>query len=220
MLSQTPTDRWFLSKLPNFVKDLYKVTNDAHVLLMRSKPATLAISSNSSKLKGFATISINSITKGELTLTSPKYNRGHHLKLTISPEIHLKLPQITIAKNCLEKSLFLLKDVDTTNLDAVVKVVDYVLQLIQQAQSTLAEPDQKSVLPSVHRPIFTEAPIDCAADFTIQSTHLVTTIHCLNFADNAFEQALSHLKALETVKYYYFDVELTAKQGKLSIKSW
>jgi hypothetical protein len=194
------TKSWFLSKLPKFSIDLQKVINDAYLLLVKSKAATLAVSSSSSKLKGFATISVNSIIKGEFTLTSPKYNRGHHVKLTISGDHHVKLPQITTAKNCLEKCLYMLKGMNGADLNSVIRVVDQILTLIQQAKSSLAEPDQKSKFPSAHRPVFADGPIDCAADFTIQFTQLVTTIHCLHFADNAFEQAMSHLKSLQTVK--------------------
>lgn len=51
------------------------------------------------------------------------------------------------------------------------------------------------MFPSVHTPVFTEAPLDCAVDFGIHDTMLVTTVTCLNLPDhNPLEHALSQLK--------------------------
>jgi hypothetical protein len=49
---------------------------------------------SSSKLKGFVTVVNSKITKGELTIKSTQYNRGHALKIQIDPLHPIELGQV------------------------------------------------------------------------------------------------------------------------------
>jgi hypothetical protein len=57
-----------------------------------------------------------------------------------------------------------------------------------------------------------DSPLDCAVDFTINDTNLITTIHCLSFPDaNPLEHAFSQLKHIDTIKFLGKNVQVVDK---------
>jgi hypothetical protein len=56
------------------------------------------------------------------------------------------------------------------------------------------------MFPNVHNPMFHGAPLDCAVDFGIQDTNLITVVTCIVLPDvNPLEHALSQLKHSHTM---------------------
>ena len=57
-----------------------------------------------------------------------------------------------------------------------------------------------------------DLPLDCAVDFTINDTKLLTIIHCLSFPDaNPIDHALSQLKHIDTIKVLGKNVQVVDK---------
>ncbi|KAJ3304965.1 hypothetical protein HDV03_002195 [Kappamyces sp. JEL0829] len=195
---------WFLSRerFDKFQEELHDAIREADALMNQSKPTTLAISSPSStKLKGFVSICNSAIVKGELTIKSPNYNRGHPLKLSVDPAYPIALPQLKMARNCLQKSLATIKAFSDSDVSVVRKALCKLLQLIQLAKSCLTTQDPKKMFPHVFHSTFAEAPLDCAVDFGISDSMLLITATCLSVADsNPLEHALSQLKQVHSVK--------------------
>ncbi|KAJ3323614.1 hypothetical protein HDV06_001638 [Boothiomyces sp. JEL0866] len=205
-------DYWFQTRVESFISELETTVKSTLELTANSKPCTIAVSSvNSNKLKGFVTLSNTMIIKGELTIKSPAYNRGHSTTLKIDPNSPIDLVQLKTIHNCLSMAFVLVKRLDARSVQAMVDILSHLTSLVQQAITSIAAPNLNLMFPKAYHPTFVESPTDCAVDFVIQESNLITSVNCLANPDNAIEQALSQLKNNTTVKVNGKDVHVVDK---------
>ncbi|KAI8897713.1 hypothetical protein BC833DRAFT_592614 [Globomyces pollinis-pini] len=203
---------WFAKTIPNFIKELESCISNTRNLTTQSNPVTLAISSqNSSKLKGFVTLSNTCITKG-LTFKSSNYNRGNPVKFVLDSTKAIDMTQLKMVHDCLSMALTIASRLDPMVIHSIVDSLSHITLLAQQALISLSDQDPLSIFPISHFPHLTNAPPDCAVDFGIQDINLIVTITCFVPPDsNPLEQALSTLKQSNTVRYQGKDVSILDK---------
>jgi hypothetical protein len=90
--------------------------------------------------------------------------------------------------------------------------------LVQQAQKYLLSVDRSLMFPHVHHPMvspinqFQGAPLDCAVDFGIRDTNLVTVVTCIVLPEvNPLEHALSQLKQAQTIMLNGKEVQIAER---------
>ncbi|KAJ3269308.1 hypothetical protein HDV01_001594 [Terramyces sp. JEL0728] len=200
---------WFQGTVESYIDELEAIVKATLELTTTSKPCTIAVSSiNSNKLKGFITLSNTMIIKGELTIKSPSYNRGHAVTMKIDSNSPIDLVQLKTTHNCLSMAFVLVKRLDARSVEGMVDVLSHLTSLVQQAISALTAPNPNLMFPKVHHPTFLDSPTDCAVDFAIQDMNMITNVNCLVNPENAIEQALSQLKNNSTVKVNGKDVHV------------
>jgi hypothetical protein len=90
----------------------------------------LTLHPSSTKLKGFVAITSSKITKGEITIKTPNYNRGHPLKLSIDANNPIILPQLRFARNSLSKSLQWTKELKNGKIQEIYQVLKEKLDIL------------------------------------------------------------------------------------------
>jgi hypothetical protein len=96
--------------------------------------------------------------------------------------------------------------------------LSHIISLVQQAQKNLMSVDRSLMFPNVHNPMvwsineFQGAPLDCAVDFGIRDTNLVTVVTCIVLPDvNPLEHALSQLKQAQTIMLNGKEVQIVER---------
>ncbi|KAJ3055508.1 hypothetical protein HK097_010283 [Rhizophlyctis rosea] len=155
-----------------------------------SKPvnqATLAITSqNADTVKGHTTINGTSITKGEMIIKFPHYNRGNPFKVTLNPAKPVLLDQAQRARNCLVTAFDLYESrlAEERNKDSVMQLLDRICTIAKQARDSLSKIDPRTVFPNKEpdpKNFTPDLPEDLVIEYHINQTSLVVSIFALNF---------------------------------------
>lgn len=93
------------------------------------------------------------IVKGELTIKSPAYNRGHSTTIKVDPNTPIDLVQLKTVHNCLSMAFVLVKRLDSRSVQAMVDILSHLTGLVQQAITAISAPNTNLMFPKVHHPI-------------------------------------------------------------------
>jgi hypothetical protein len=84
---------------------------------------------SSAKLKGYVVVNHSNITKGELTIKSTNYNRGHSLRIQIDPGHPVELGQVfaidkmKMVHNCLSMASTLAARLEPSLIHVMIHVL-------------------------------------------------------------------------------------------------
>jgi len=178
---------WYLTtQAPNIIEELIKKLKEAATLIhfkpdVTTDGLTLAITTtNSDNLKGFITINDIYITKGELSIKFPHYNRGNVVKTIFNPKEPHCLYQLQDIYNHILKIIEILEHykMETYSLEQLNDLIKQTVLFLKKIKFIMSQKEENYVYPYRCNPKnFTpELPADLVVEYYINMTNIVVAV--------------------------------------------
>ncbi|ORX75809.1 hypothetical protein BCR32DRAFT_249250 [Anaeromyces robustus] len=159
---------------------------------------TLAVtSSNCDTLKGFITVNDIYVTKGELSIKFPHYNRGNVVKTTFSPKEPHCLYQLQDVYNHIHKIIEILEHykLKTYTLEQLNDLIKQTIMFLKKIKFIMSQKEENYVFPYRCNPKnFTpELPSDFVVEFYINMSNIVVAIFNISSSHSSQHQFSSKI---------------------------
>jgi len=166
---------------------------------------TLAVSStNSDTLKGFITVKDIYVTKGELSIKFPHYNRGNVFKTTFSPKEPHCLYQLQDVNNHIHKIIEILEHykLTTYTLEQLNDLIKQTTVFLKKIKFIMSQKEENYVFPYRCNPKnFTpDLPVDFVVEYYINMSNIVVAIFNVSGHSSQHQLSSKIIGRVKTIK--------------------